>query len=240
MQDTIKIGTAALGGYVLGRTRKAKAAIGLALWLSGRGRMRDMARDQAAKLLSSERGQELLTQLRGPLLGTGKQAALSLFESQAGRLSDTLHSRTEKLGALAPTGRAAPSEDEEEDVEGEEPEEYEDELEEEEPEEELEEGESEEEEPADEYEYEDELEEEEPEEEEEVEEPEEENGEYEDEYAEEEGVEEEGAEDEGEPERPSAPRRRNASTSSRSPRRAPSRRDADRPSRRRSRQSTRA
>jgi hypothetical protein len=99
MHDTLKIGTAALGGYVLGRTKKAKAAIGLALWLTGRGRARDIARDQALKLLQSERGQEMLLQMRGPVLAAGRQAALALVEGQAGRLTTGLQKRTDKLGA---------------------------------------------------------------------------------------------------------------------------------------------
>jgi hypothetical protein len=98
MHDTVKIGTAALGGYVLGRTKKAKAAIGLALWLTGKGRPRDIARDQAFKLLQSERGQELLMQMRGPVLAAGRQAALALVEGQAGRLTSGMQKRTEKLG----------------------------------------------------------------------------------------------------------------------------------------------
>ncbi|HZC51890.1 MAG TPA: hypothetical protein VE441_05280 [Mycobacterium sp.] len=99
MQDAMRIGAAALGGYALGRTKKAKAAISLALWLSGRGRPRDIARDQAVKALRSERGQELLAQLRGPALTAGKQAAVSLYEKQAGRLSGTLERRTKELTA---------------------------------------------------------------------------------------------------------------------------------------------
>ncbi len=98
MQDTMRIGAAAVGGYVLGRTKKAKAAIGLALWLSGRRRPRDMARDEVAKLLQSERGQQLLGELRGPVMEAGKRAALAVFEAQAGKIGDTLQQRTEKLG----------------------------------------------------------------------------------------------------------------------------------------------
>jgi hypothetical protein len=106
MQDTLKIGAAALGGYVLGRTKKAKTAIGLALWLSGKGRPRDMARNQAARLLKSDRAQELLGQVRGPILSAGKDAALSMFESQAGRLSENLQRRTDRIGdTLEDTGR---------------------------------------------------------------------------------------------------------------------------------------
>jgi hypothetical protein len=106
MQDTLKIGAAALGGYVLGRTKKAKTAIGLALWLSGHGRPRDIARNQAARLLKSDRAQDLLGQVRGPILSAGKDAALSMFESQAGRLSENLQRRTEQIGdTLEDTGR---------------------------------------------------------------------------------------------------------------------------------------
>jgi hypothetical protein len=106
MQDTLKIGAAALGGYVLGRTKKAKTAIGLALWLSGHGRPRDIARNQAARLLKSDRAQDLLGQVRGPIVSAGKDAALSMFESRAGRLSENLQRRTEQIGdTLEDTGR---------------------------------------------------------------------------------------------------------------------------------------
>jgi hypothetical protein len=71
MQDTVKIGVATVGGYLLGRTKKAKTAIGLALWLTGKGRPRDMARDQLMKLLQSEKGQQLVGELRGPVLEAG-------------------------------------------------------------------------------------------------------------------------------------------------------------------------
>ena len=108
MVDTLKIGAAAMGGYFLGRTKKAKAAISLALWLSGRGRPRDIARDQAVRLLKTERAQDLIGQMRGPILAVGKDAALALFESQAGRLSDNLQKRTDVLdGTVEGTGRKA-------------------------------------------------------------------------------------------------------------------------------------
>jgi hypothetical protein len=147
MHDTVKIGTAALGGYVLGRTKKAKAAIGLALWLTGKGRPRDIARDQAFKLLQSERGQELLMQMRGPVLAAGRQAALALVEGQAGRLTSGMQKRTEKLGgetvrtgadtAKRLTSRRRRDQDPEEEPEEEYADEYEDEEEAYEPEEEA-------------------------------------------------------------------------------------------------------
>ena len=36
MSDAVKIGSAIAGGYLLGRTKKAKKAIGLAMWLAGK------------------------------------------------------------------------------------------------------------------------------------------------------------------------------------------------------------
>ena len=98
MQEAVKVGAAAAGGYVLGRTKKAKAAIGLAMWLAGRPRPADLARDQATKLLTSPQVMDLISQLRGPLLAAGRQAALSVVEGQAGKLSNNLQRRTEKLG----------------------------------------------------------------------------------------------------------------------------------------------
>lgn len=105
MQDNAKIGLAALGGYALGRTKKAKAAIGLALWLTGRKyRLTDIGRDQLMNLLKSEEGQKLLTQLRGPVLAAGRSAALGLYENHAGRITEGLAGRTAHLIELAEGG----------------------------------------------------------------------------------------------------------------------------------------
>jgi hypothetical protein len=53
------------------------------------------------KALQSDKGQEMLTQLRGPVMSAGRQAALSMFEAQAGRLSDSMSRRTDMLTAPA-------------------------------------------------------------------------------------------------------------------------------------------
>jgi hypothetical protein len=100
MQDTLKIGAAALGGYVLGRTKKAKAALALALWLTGQGRLRDFTVNQTAKALRSERGQELLDQFGVPMVEKVKEAALAIFERQAGRAGEALQRHNDQL-ALA-------------------------------------------------------------------------------------------------------------------------------------------
>src|SRR5689334_23075896 len=94
MDSTLKIGAAAAGGYLLGRTKKAKTAISLALFLSGRKyRARDIAREQVVNLLKSQEGQQLVSQLRGPALAASKKALLSLYEAQAGKIADSLQQR---------------------------------------------------------------------------------------------------------------------------------------------------
>jgi hypothetical protein len=220
MQEAVKIGSAAAGGYLLGRTKKAKAAIGLAMWLAGRRRPADLARDQASKLLTSPQVMDLISQLRGPLLAAGRQAALSVVEGQAGKLSNNLQRRTEKLGGsvaeagsdVSETGkktarrltarrRGEPVEDEAENAD-----EYEDED----AEDEGKEG-AEPEEYSDEYEDEDEDAEDEGEE---GAEPEEYSDEYEDEDEDAEDEGEEGAEPEEAVVAPRKPRRRNARKSS--------------------------
>lgn len=97
MSERVKLGTAATVGYFLGRTKKAKAAVGLALWFTGHGRPRDILRKQVVNLLASERGQQLLGQVRGPVLAAGRQATVAIVESQAGRVADLLERRAGKL-----------------------------------------------------------------------------------------------------------------------------------------------
>ena len=89
MQDTTKFGLAALGGYVLGRTKKAKAAIGLALWLTGRRHVGEFVRTEAARWIQSDQAHDLVE--------SGREAALSVFEAQAGRLGDALARRAEAI-----------------------------------------------------------------------------------------------------------------------------------------------
>jgi hypothetical protein len=96
MQDTMKVAAAALGGYVLGRTKKAKAAVGLALWLGGRRHIGEMVGTEAMRLLRSEQARDLAD--------SGRQAALALFETKAGQLGDALQRRAAAVdpGAAAP------------------------------------------------------------------------------------------------------------------------------------------
>ncbi|OHV34188.1 MULTISPECIES: hypothetical protein [Pseudofrankia] len=94
----IKLMIAGAVGYVLGRTKKGKAAIRLALWTSGHNtNVKDLARSQAMKFLDSEDGRKLVAQLRGPVLAGGTKVALSAYERGIGKLTDDLSHRTSEL-----------------------------------------------------------------------------------------------------------------------------------------------
>ncbi|MFC5785931.1 histone protein [Streptomyces aureus] len=175
MNDTTKIALAAAvaGGYVLGRTKKARLAFGVATYLAGRrfGLNPQQLLTQGLQKLGDVPGVgELNEQVRGQLLDAGRGALVAAADRSLVSLADSLHERTLRVG----------EKDEDEEEEGEEPEEEEEEEPEEEEEEEEEPEEEEGEEPKEEEEEPEEEEEEEPEEEEE-EEPEEEEEETEEE-----------------------------------------------------------
>ncbi|MGH3343260.1 MAG: hypothetical protein ACRDPK_10320 [Carbonactinosporaceae bacterium] len=94
MSDAVKIGTALAGGYLLGRTKKVKLAIGVGLWAAGKGRPRDMLRHGVVHLAQSPEGAKLLQQVRGGLLESVRGAATSAFNAQLGSLADDLNRRT--------------------------------------------------------------------------------------------------------------------------------------------------
>ncbi|KUM69406.1 hypothetical protein [Streptomyces curacoi] len=118
--NNAKIGAALLGGYVLGRTKKAKAAIGLGALLAG-SRIKP---GQVGKTLQQSPFVHTLTdQVRTELADAGKAAATSVLTAKADSLADALHERTAGLREKAhgrperDTGRSEESEDEPEEEE---------------------------------------------------------------------------------------------------------------------------
>lgn len=87
-------GAALLSGYVLGRTKKGKAAVALATWMF-------MRKIDPAKVTSLVTGspavEELTGRMRKELATAGKEAASAAVAARADRLADTLHRRTLKL-----------------------------------------------------------------------------------------------------------------------------------------------
>lgn len=92
--NNAKIGAALLGGYVLGRTKKAKAAIGLGALLAG-SRLKP---GQVGKALQQSPFVHTLTdQVRTELADAGKAAATSVLTAKADSLAEALHERTAGL-----------------------------------------------------------------------------------------------------------------------------------------------
>ncbi|MCF1594398.1 ABC transporter substrate-binding protein [Streptomyces muensis] len=92
--NNAKIGTALLGGYVLGRTKKAKLAIGLGALLAG-SRIKP---GQVGKALQDSPFLHTLTdQVRTELTDAGKAAATTVLSAKADSLADALHERTAGL-----------------------------------------------------------------------------------------------------------------------------------------------
>ncbi|MDT9701597.1 hypothetical protein [Streptomyces sp. P17] len=120
--NNAKIGAALLGGYVLGRTKKAKLAIGLGAMLAG-SRVNPA---QLGKTLQQSPFVNTLTkQVRTELTGAGKAAASSVLTAKADSLADALHARTTGLREKAQEADEEDEEDEEGTAESEEPEEAE-------------------------------------------------------------------------------------------------------------------
>ncbi|MEV6817567.1 hypothetical protein AB0M72_02320 [Nocardiopsis dassonvillei] len=100
MGDTAKIVAAAVGGYVLGRRKKFKLALGLGLYLGAK--KLDIKPGQLAQGLLKEVSAlpvvgELKGQSREQLLNVGRTAAGNIAGRWAGGLADSLNSRTERL-----------------------------------------------------------------------------------------------------------------------------------------------
>jgi hypothetical protein len=100
MNDSAKIGLAIAGGYVLGRTKKGKAALGLALWMASSRlgiRPGQLAREGLTKLAATPQIAALGSQLRGPVAQAGRRAAVATLESRMERFADSLQERTSSL-----------------------------------------------------------------------------------------------------------------------------------------------
>lgn len=93
MMSNGKIGLALVGGYLLGRTKKAKMAIGLGMVLAGK--KLDLNPQRLAKLVANSPviGQ-LSDQVRKDLVDGTKSALTSAVTQRADSIADSLHERT--------------------------------------------------------------------------------------------------------------------------------------------------
>ncbi|MFJ9413697.1 hypothetical protein ACIRPT_05955 [Streptomyces sp. NPDC101227] len=111
MMINAKIGMALVGGYLLGRTKKAKMAIGLGMFLAGK-RLNLDPRELGRLAAESPVLGPLGDQARKELVDATKSAATSALTHRMSGLADSLHERTTVLKAVPhPTDDAGPSED---------------------------------------------------------------------------------------------------------------------------------
>jgi hypothetical protein len=96
VSDKAKIGAAVAGGYLLGRTKRGRLALGLAMLLAGYRPSTQLRKGLLQLTENAELGQ-LTSQLRGPLALAGRKAAEAVIAAQAARLTDQLSRRTEAL-----------------------------------------------------------------------------------------------------------------------------------------------
>jgi len=96
MMNNSKIGVALVGGYVLGRTKKAKLAIGLGMFLAGK-KLNFDPKQLGSMLTDSKLLGGLNEQIRKELVDTTKSAATSALTNRIGGFADSLHKRTLQL-----------------------------------------------------------------------------------------------------------------------------------------------
>jgi hypothetical protein len=100
MMNRTALGLAIGAGYVLGRTKKMKLALGAASLVAGK-RMQLSPRAIAdlvnQQLLNNPQFKEIGDQLRHDLRGVGKAASGALLERQIEGIADRLHDRTSQV-----------------------------------------------------------------------------------------------------------------------------------------------
>jgi hypothetical protein len=96
MVNNSKIGAALVGGYLLGRTKKAKLAIGLGMLLAGKKLSLD-PKQLGSLVADSPLLSGLSDQMRRELVDATKSAATKAVSKRIGGLADSLHERTALL-----------------------------------------------------------------------------------------------------------------------------------------------
>jgi hypothetical protein len=100
MNESAKVGVAVAGGYLLGRTKKAKLAITLGTWLLGK-RLdldpKELGKGALSQLAKRPEVAKLTGDVRGELMQAGRAAATAAMNSRLERLAEGLEARTERL-----------------------------------------------------------------------------------------------------------------------------------------------
>lgn len=113
MTKNAKIGAALVGGYLLGRTKKAKLALGFGMFLLGK--KIDLDPRQLGRMLADSPALSSLNdQVRKELVDATKTAATKAVTQRAGSLADSLQQRTQALGATPGADGEEPDEEDDE------------------------------------------------------------------------------------------------------------------------------
>ncbi|MEU4175545.1 hypothetical protein [Streptomyces sp. NPDC026589] len=113
MTKNAKIGAALVGGYLLGRTKKAKLALGFGMFLLGK--KIDLDPRQLGRMLAdSPVLGSLNDQVRKELVDATRTAATKAVTQRAGSLADSLQQRTQALGAAPGADGEEPDEEDDE------------------------------------------------------------------------------------------------------------------------------
>src|SRR4051812_48152939 len=130
MNNAAKLGAGVAGGYLLGRTKKLKMAVGLGAWLIGK--KLDLSPSQLAmqglgQLRESPQFGELSERLRSEVGGAGKRALAAAATSRMDSLADRMADRNDQLTGEADDDDYDDEEDEDGPVDEAEDEDYDDE-----------------------------------------------------------------------------------------------------------------
>ncbi|MGW5366598.1 hypothetical protein [Actinopolymorpha pittospori] len=106
MNDSTKIALAVLGGYALGRRKKAKMALLLGSALVGkRLDMRALGKEVVGRLAESPEVGRIVGDVRGEMVSTGRAAAMAVLSRPLENLADRLEERTAGLTGAPSKGR---------------------------------------------------------------------------------------------------------------------------------------
>jgi hypothetical protein len=115
MNDSTKIALAVLGGYALGRRKKAKMALLLGSALVGkRLDMRSLGKEVMGRLSESPEVGRIVGDVRGELMSTGRAAAMAALSRPLENLADRLEERTSGLTGAPSKGRREDEDEEDE------------------------------------------------------------------------------------------------------------------------------
>ncbi|MEU0226413.1 hypothetical protein ABZ177_18880 [Streptomyces sp. NPDC006284] len=109
------LGAALAAGYVLGRTKKGKVAVGAASLLAGQGLLtpKKLVTRALRTVAESPQAVQLLGQVRGELMDSARSALSTTADRGLGALADSLQQRTESLGRQPDDEEEEPAEDSE-------------------------------------------------------------------------------------------------------------------------------